>query len=267
MLKRRIIQTLSLLLYNADMAKFKTGSISKSQLKSVCVPGLNCYSCPGAIASCPLGALQSALAEGRVPFLVGGIILLFAVMFGRTVCGFLCPFGLIQELLYKIPSPKLPKNEITRRLTLLKYGFLAVLVIGLPLAAFVSQGYGAPFFCEFVCPAGTLEAGLPLVLANEGIRGAAGALFIWKLGVLAVIAALSVFCFRAFCRFVCPLGALYGLFNKYAVFGLHFNAASCIHCEKCIKKCKMDTKVVNDRECIRCGQCVNDCPSRALTHS
>jgi polyferredoxin len=211
--------------------------------------------------------LQNALAEGRVPFLVGGIILLFAVMLGRTVCGFLCPVGLAQELLYKIPSPKMQKNHITRRLTLLKYGFLAVLVIGLPLASFAAQGYGAPFFCELVCPAGTLEAGLPLVLTNEDIRGAAGILFIWKVGVLIAITALCVFCFRAFCRFVCPLGALYGLFNKYAVFGLRLNEAVCNHCEKCVKHCKMDIKSVNDRECIRCGQCASACPSQALTHT
>jgi polyferredoxin len=265
LLKRRIIQTLSLLIYNAEIGNFKTGTISKSPLKNACVPGLNCYSCPGAIASCPLGALQNALSEGRIPFLAAGMLLLFAVMLGRTICGFLCPFGLFQELLYKIPSRKLQKNAVTRGFTLLKYALLAALVIGLPLAFFIVQGYGAPFFCEFVCPAGTLEAGLPIVLADENIS--AGYLFFWKLGLLAAVVLLSVFCFRAFCRFLCPLGALYGLFNKYKVFGLHFNEAACVNCGKCVKKCKMDVKSVNDRECIQCGKCVNECPSFALTHT
>ena len=154
---------MAMLLYNADIRNFKTGSISRSPLKNGCVPGLNCYSCPGAIASCPLGALQNALAEGRFPFFVTGLLLLFGITLGRAVCGFLCPFGLIQELLYKIPSPKAPKNTLTRKLALFKYGILALLVIGLPLAYFFIEGYGAPFFCEFVCPAGTLEAGVPLV--------------------------------------------------------------------------------------------------------
>jgi polyferredoxin len=260
-----MIQILSLLLYNADIGKFKTGAVSKSPLKNACVPGLNCYSCPGAVASCPLGALQTALAEGRFPFLAAGLILLFGLMLGRTVCGFLCPFGLLQELLYKIPSLKLLKSAVTRRLTRLKYLFLAVVAAGLPLAAFLVQGWGAPFFCEFVCPAGTLEAGLPLVLADASLRAAAGALFLWKLGVLAALAVLCVFCFRAFCRFVCPLGALYGLVNRYALFGLQVNAASCRHCGACVKNCKMDTAAVNDRECVRCGECAGDCPAGAIT--
>lgn len=264
MVKRRLIQTLSLLLYNADIANFKTGAVSKSPLKNACVPGLNCYSCPGAVASCPLGALQTALAEGRLPFLAAGIMLLFAVTLGRTVCGFLCPVGLIQELLYKIPSRKLPKSAFTRRLTLLKYGFLAVLVIGLPLAAFVARGYGAPFFCELICPAGTLEAGIPLVLAGPALRGAAGGLFLWKLAVLAVIMILSVFCFRVFCRFLCPLGAFYGIFNRWALFSPQIRKTACIHCGKCVNKCKMDTLTVNDRECIHCGKCIGECPGHAL---
>jgi polyferredoxin len=254
---------MSLLLCNADIVNFKTGSVSGSPLKNGCVPGLNCYSCPGAVSSCPLGALQNAIAEGRPPFLIGGILLLFAVTLGRTVCGFLCPFGLVQELLYKIPSPKLRKSAFTRRLTLLKYGFLAILVIALPLALFLGRGYGAPFFCEFVCPAGTLEAGIPLVLADPALRGAAGGLFLWKLGLLAAIMALSVFCFRAFCRFLCPLGAFYGLFNRWAVFGLKIREAACTHCGKCVKKCGMDTLAVNDRECIHCGKCAGECPGRA----
>ena len=267
MVKRRLIQALSLLIYNADIANFKTGSLSKSPLKNGCVPGLNCYSCPGALSSCPIGALQNAIAEGRLPFLAAGFLLLFAVTLGRAVCGFLCPFGLVQELLYRIPSSKLPKNAVTRRLTLLKYGILAVLVVGLPLAAFLVNGYGAPFFCTFVCPSGTLEAGIPLVLADPALRGAAGGLFLWKLFVLAALAVLSVFCFRPFCRFLCPLGAFYGLFNRWALFNIQIRKAACIHCGKCVKECGVDTLTVNDHECVRCGKCIGECPGHALKYS
>jgi polyferredoxin len=256
-----------MLLSNGDIANFKTGSVSRSPLKNGCVPGLNCYSCPGAIASCPLGALQNALAEGRIPFFVAGLLVLFGIVFGRMVCGFLCPFGLIQELLYRIPSPKLRKNALTRKLSLLKYGFLAVLVIGLPGAFFFIQGYGAPFFCELVCPAGTLEAGIPLVLLNQALREMIGGLFFWKLALLIAIAALSVALFRCFCRFICPLGALYGLFNRYALLGMQVDGEICTHCGTCAKTCKMDTRIANDRECIRCGECRSDCPANAITHS
>jgi polyferredoxin len=186
---------------------------------------------------------------------------LFGVTLGRIVCGFLCPFGFFQELLHKIPSRKLRKTEFTRRLSLIKYVFLAVFVLGLPLAFFIFQGFGAPFFCEFICPAGTLEAGIPLVLADSALRNAAGGLFVWKIGLLAALLILSVFCFRPFCRFFCPLGALYGLFNKYAIFGLKFDESACTHCGNCVKKCEMDTKTVNDRECIRCAKCAGKCPA------
>jgi polyferredoxin len=239
--------------------------VSRSPLKRVCVPGLNCYSCPGAIASCPLGALQNSLAAGRFPFYVVGFLLLFGITLGRWVCGFLCPFGLIQELLYRIPSPKSRKSTLTRRLSLLKYGFLALPVIALPLGAFFVYGIGEPFFCKFLCPAGTLEAGVPLVLLNTAFRGLAGGLFFLKLTLLAALVALSVFIFRPFCRFFCPLGALYGLFNRYAIWGIHRDRGKCTNCGTCAKSCRMDTRIANDRECIRCGTCIRVCPAQALS--
>jgi polyferredoxin len=194
----------------------------------------------------------------------GGLLLLFGAALGRGVCGFLCPFGLIQELLYKLPSPKLRKNGLTRGLSLLKYGVLAVPVLALPLGAFLVYGYGEPLFCKFLCPAGTLEAGLPLMLLNAAFRELAGGLFFLKLSLLAVLAAAAVFIFRPFCRFICPLGALYGFFNRFALFGMRIREEDCTHCGKCAALCNMDTRRALDRECIRCGRCVGSCPSRAL---
>jgi hypothetical protein len=148
--KRRNIQGLSVLLYNINIAGFVRGTIFKGDVKGVCVPGLNCYSCPGAIVACPLGSLQAALGEARYkfPFYVIGILLLFGVLLGRGVCAFLCPFGLIQELLYKIPTPKLGKSKGTRRGSLLKYGILLVFVLLLPLFFLVWDGIGIPAFCK-----------------------------------------------------------------------------------------------------------------------
>jgi ferredoxin len=261
---RRRIQFLSLLIYNADLRGFVRGNVSRSPLKRLCVPGLNCYSCPGAAASCPLGALQNSLAQGRFPFFVIGLLMLFGLTLGRGVCGFLCPFGLIQELLHRIPSPKLPKTSFTRRLSLLKYGFLALPVLALPLGAFFVYSYGDPFFCKFLCPAGTLEAGVPLVLLNTALRSLAGRLFFLKLTLLILLVAAAVFVFRPFCRFICPLGAVYSLFNRHALFGMRLDEESCIHCGKCAAVCKMDTRRSLDRECIRCGECIGRCPVQAL---
>ncbi|MCD8036804.1 MAG: 4Fe-4S binding protein [Clostridiales bacterium] len=258
--KRKYIQLISALVYNANIKGFANGELYHGQLKSVCVPGLNCYSCPGAIASCPLGSLQNAVAVSgkRLPFYVVGTLLLFGVILGRTICGFLCPFGLIQELLHKIPLPKVGKSNITRKLSYLKYIILAVFVIIIPLAA------ASPEFCKYICPAGTLEGGIPIVSSNEQIAAMTGTLFNWKIFVLAVILIGSVFVYRGFCRFICPLGAIYSFFNRISVLGMKVDEDKCVHCGKCVELCKMDILKVGDRECIACGECIKVCGEKAI---
>ena len=170
--RRRVIQVLAAVLYNANVGDFLKGAIYRGNSKKFCVPGLNCYSCPGAIASCPLGALQASLnnVPTAVPLYLLGILLLFGALLGRAVCAFLCPFGLIQELLYKIPTKKLKKSAWTRRLTVIKYIVLVVMVIALPLYFLIVNGVVTPAFCKWLCPVGTLEGGVPLLIANEGLR-------------------------------------------------------------------------------------------------
>ena len=132
-MKRRLIQLCAALLYNLNLKGFAEASIYKGKSKGLCVPGLNCYSCPGAVGSCPLGTLQNALSamDRKLPFYILGVLLLFGVTMGRTICGFLCPFGLVQELLYKIPVPKIKKNRVTQELSKVKYVILAVFICGL----------------------------------------------------------------------------------------------------------------------------------------
>ncbi|HOV51232.1 MAG TPA: 4Fe-4S binding protein, partial [Candidatus Cryosericum sp.] len=129
----------------------------KGSSKAVCVPGLNCYSCPGAWGACPIGSLQAVFTRtaDRVSLYVAGLIALFGVFMGRLICGWLCPFGLVQELLYRVPSRKVRIGPT--RLRFLKYAVLAVLVIAMPILL-RSGAVGTPWFCKLVCPAGTLEA-------------------------------------------------------------------------------------------------------------
>lgn len=265
--KRRIIQLYAALLHNANIKGFVTGEIFKGNSKNVCAPGLNCYSCPGAVAACPLGSLQNALAESKtkLPTYVLGIILLYCIIFGRTICGWLCPIGLGQELLYKIKTPKLKKNKVTRILSYFKYVLLFVLVIALPLI-YGLQNLPFPAFCKYVCPAGTFEGAIFLVSHpnNKSFFSMLDVLFTWKFVLLVVFIVASVFIYRFFCRFFCPLGAIYGLFNRLSILGVKVNKEKCTSCNKCITNCKMDVKTVGDHECIQCGECRKVCDANAI---
>ncbi len=266
--KRRLIQLYAALLTNANVKGFVTGQIYKGPLKNVCTPGLNCYSCPGAAGACPLGSLQNALASSgaRVPFYIFGIILLYGLLLGRWICGFLCPFGLIQELLHKIKTPKIRKSSATRVFSYLKYVILALFTIALPLI-YALRDFPLPAFCKYICPAGTLEGAMGLLAnrANTELLPMLGPLFTWKFVVLAAIVIGSIFLYRFFCRFLCPLGALYGLFNKISLLGIKLDKPKCTDCGACQAKCKMDIRHVGDVECISCGECMSACPTGAIT--
>ena len=214
------------------------------------------------MASCPLGSLQSSLANARfsAPYYILGTLLLFGLFLGRFICGFLCPVGLLQELLHRIPSPKLKKNRVTRALSYGKYVVLALFVIAVPLFQY------APGFCKYVCPAGTFEAGLPLVFRNKVLQSLLGRLFTFKVLILVLVLVLCVFCFRAFCRFVCPLGAIYSFFHLVSVFGVKVDTDRCTHCNACVNRCPMDIRKVGDRECVHCGDCIDVCPEKCIRY-
>ncbi|MBR6766946.1 MAG: 4Fe-4S binding protein [Clostridia bacterium] len=266
--RRRIVQLYAAILYNAHVKGFVKGTIYVGKSKSLCVPGLNCYSCPGAVGSCPLGALQNAVssAKTRTPFYVLGIVMLMGLILGRTICGWLCPVGFIQELVHKIPVPKIGKSRVTRLLSWLKYVILIVFVLILPLWNAL-KGFPLPAFCKYICPAGTLEGALGLLShpSNAGMKSMLGGLFTWKMIVLILIACVCVFVYRAFCRFLCPLGAVYGLFAKLAFIGVKVDMPSCVDCGKCISHCGMDIRQVGDHECIHCGECIGLCPTGAIS--
>ena len=269
---RSLFQILYTIVTNGYTYGFMSGKIYKGQLKYACVPGLNCYSCPGAVASCPLGALQNALNKRNfeVPFAVLGFFFIFGSLFGRFVCGWLCPFGLVQDLLHKIPLFKkrkqLPGHSIA------KYGKYITLA-GLVLigSAFLFTGFAkVPAFCKFVCPSGTLFGAIPLLSTNEALRGQIGGLFFWKLAALIAIVVVSVKVYRPFCQYLCPLGAIYGWFNKISLVQIHWEKETCISCRKCQAACPVNLspeQISVSAECIRCGKCVDACPAKCLRFS
>lgn len=257
-------------LTNGYLRGFAEGKIFTGSSKVVCVPGLNCYSCPGALGSCPIGALQAVMGSQKfqMSFYVFGFLMIVGALCGRFVCGWLCPFGLVQDLLYKIPGgKKLRKLPGDRWLKGLRFVVLALLVILLPLFVVDIVGQGQPWFCKYLCPSGTLFGGIPLVASNESLQGALGWLFTWKTAVLAVLLVLSVFVCRPFCRYLCPLGALYAPFNKFAFYRYQVENDLCTSCGQCQKACSFGIPVwqsPNSLDCIRCGDCQRACPTGAL---
>ena len=260
------------LLYNAHVKGFLEGEIYKSRTpttKGLCVPGFNCYSCPGAVGACPLGALQNAIGtvNKQIGFYVFGILMLYGLILGRTVCGWLCPLGLIQELLHRLPTPKLKKNRATRALSYLKYVILALFVVGITAWYGITHGVALPAFCKYICPAGTFEGAIFLLSnpANAGDFGMLNILFTRKFVIMLVIGLACVFCYRSFCRFLCPLGAIYGFFSKLAVVGVKVDPVCCNHCGACVRSCGMDVRHVGDHECIHCAKCMDVCNQKAIS--
>lgn len=262
------IQAGATLLTNIHLPNFFRGGIYQGKGKSVCVPGLNCYSCPAASGACPIGSFQAVVGSSKFGFsyYITGFLILLGVLLGRFICGFLCPFGWLQELLHKIPSKKLSTKKL-KPLTYLKYIILLLAVVLLPALAVNDVGMGDPFFCKYICPQGVLEGAILLSLVNEGIRAALGTLFVQKLFILLAAVALSILFYRPFCKWICPLGAFYALLNKISLLEIKRDEQKCVSCGKCAASCKMDVdvrKTPNHAECIRCGKCITACPAEAL---
>ncbi len=271
---RMWIQALFFVLTNGYVAGFLNAKIYKGNLKRICVPGLNCYSCPGALGACPIGALQAVISSSqyKISCYIFGFFLVVGTLLGRAVCGFLCPFGWIQDLVYKIPLGKkktgdkrknLPGHRI---LIWFKYVVLLVLVLLLPMFVKTEFGAGIPWFCKYLCPSGTLFGALPLSM-DEMIAQNMKGLFGWKFSILVVLLLLSLFYYRPFCKYLCPLGAVYGFFHKFSLFRLSVEEEKCVSCGKCEAKCKMGiapNRTPDSMECIRCGECVKECPTGAL---
>lgn len=236
---RHLIQVGALILYNANYL---------FSYKYCPVPGLNCYACPLAVGACPLGSLQHFMVIRRFPFFLMGFFLLIGSTVGRMVCGWVCPVGWLQEMIYKVKVKKVRISSGPFRY--LKYVVLVLLVLIIPYWA------RDPWFSK-LCFVGTIQAGIPLALSDAGIRAMIGGFFYFKLGLTAVTVASFLWIKRPFCRFLCPLGAIYSLFNGVSYLRLEVGEG-CSACNRCQTVCPVDIRVYenpNSPECIRCLEC------------
>ena len=268
--RRLLMQFGFFLLQNPFLNNFITGEIYQGELKRICTPGLNCHSCPAAAVSCPIGALQMFLAGVRqnISLYVTGLLLTFGVTFGRFICGYVCPMGLMQDLLHKIKTPKLILR--LKFLRYVKYAVLAVFVVLLPLVIrHEISGLGTTWFCAYICPSGTLFGAIPIVAVNNALHGLIGSQFFIKIAIAVIIIVLSVFILRIFCRILCPLGAIYSLLNKIAILHMQCDKSKCTKCKDCAKSCHIKIEPMdkpNAPECFRCGKCVSACSQKALKY-
>ncbi len=258
-LKQRISQLLSSILFNSAFSGFITGSIYQGKFKYLPCPGFNCHSCPSALLACPIGAIQLFVSFGayHVSFYLLGFLGSIGAVGGRIVCGWACPFGLMQDMLYRIRLPKIKVPEIMRKM---KFFILFFVVLG--VAYYTKE----PWFCKF-CPMGTLEAGIPLVSMNADLLQLTGWLFCLKISILAGFAVWMTVSKRPFCQTVCPLGAIYSFFNKISFLRLKVNKKKCIKCNLCADVCPVDIKIYQEgggsANCIRCFRCTK-CPAEAI---
>lgn len=233
-----------------------------SKLHGICGPVFQCYSCPLATFACPIGVIANFSALHVFPFLAVGILVAVGALVGSFVCGWACPFGFFQDMLDKIPFPKF---KLPRWTGFIRYAVLVGLVLVIPFL----YGVEHPLFICSVCPVGALEAAAP----DMAGKALAGISWSWPSTAKIVITVLVVvaifFTARPWCRLFCPLGAIYGLFNRVSVFFLKFKAKDCIDCGLCRKTCRYgvnpDLKA-HDSRCIRCLECMS-CPTAALQPS
>jgi polyferredoxin len=285
------IQLLSTLITNNWLTRQFTKGIP-------CI-GFNCYACPLAAVACPIGSIQYFVGLGQVPWYVLGVVGLVGALGGRLACGWLCPFGWFQELLYKLPVPKWmvqPRDRAKGWLVLavtLGYAagfwlmlpfaiastvlFALYLIAGLALYAFLglSRVFALgglvlvvawithePWFCK-ICPAGMLEGGIPQVLLDAELRLWIGPLYWLKFVTLALFVAWMAVTQRPFCRWVCPLGTFWSLFNRWSTLRLAVDNNACIQCDRCWGVCPVQIRIYHDANtgsCVRCMRCIDVCP-------
>lgn len=220
-------------------------------------PAFFCYGCPWAAFSCPIGSLQTFTAIGPFPFYTIGLLGIFSLALGRFWCGWVCPFGTVQDLVTRIRS----RSDVVSLppIPWLKY----LSLVGILIAAWIAA---ETLFCK-VCPSGSLFAAIPHRIAN-GDKFDFGTFFYIHLVTLGVALILFVLFSRFWCRYLCPLGAIFGAFNRISILKIKMDKHLCTNCEQCLKVCPANLSDVEQigcsSDCIQCGKCIETCPVDAV---
>ncbi|MGH4139726.1 4Fe-4S binding protein [Clostridium sp.] len=220
---------------------------------------------PSIHALCPFGGLESLYTlfttGGFIGKIFSGTIILFAItlviaiIFRRSFCGLICPFGAIQEFFGKLGQKIFKKKfimpaKIDKPLRYLKYVILAITIF----YAWKTAGlWMAPY------DPWSAYAHLPEGISSVWAESAIGLI------ILIITVVGSLIYDRFFCKYLCPMGAFYAIVGKFSPYKVVRNENKCIDCGICSKKCPVNIDVqhlseVKSAECISCQTCVLNCP-------
>ena len=219
-------------------------------------PSLYCYGCPFSLFACPIGVLQNFVASGQVPFFTLGSLGVYGMLVGRAFCGWACPFGALHDLVSYFNGEK---SFEAPRYWYLKYMVLFILLV-------LSWITLDTVFCKF-CPSGSLFAAIPFFILHP--NSSFSTFFYVHILTLIATLILAYLIVRFWCRYLCPLGAIHGMFNKVSLLDIRFDDKKCTECKACLKVCPMGIvqveNISNSTDCTICGRCVEKCPERALS--
>jgi ferredoxin-type protein NapH len=258
--KRTLIQALCLLFLHSSWAPLLAIlRWNGSELKFLCNPVLSCHSCALAWFACPVGVFAHYSAYHRFPYLAGGMVLALGFLIGRLLCGWACPFGFLQDLIYRIRSKKI---ELPGWTSNVKYAVLFLMVFLFPWFLGAETIFS---FCRY-CPASALQVTVPDLIGGGELSVFGGI----KLAILAGVLALVLVAERGFCRVLCPIGALLAPLNFLSFWVVGVPKGECLECEKCNKACPTHVnpssrieKGINPNralDCIVCHECQPACP-------
>lgn len=249
---RRFFQLLSVLALNASWGP---------DAKWLCMPVLNCHSCALSFFACPIGVFSHFAGWHLFPFIALGTVLLLGAMLGRLFCGWVCPFGFLQDMLHKLPGPKIRLPAWT---SYIKYVVLILGVFVLPFALGANTWFS---FCR-ICPASALQVTIP----NFVMKGLPQQILpmVVRLAFLLVIIELAILSSRAFCKMLCPIGAILSPLNYVSLWAIKRPTENCVSCGKCDAICPADgapssrvstgENANREADCIVCHDCQKICP-------
>lgn len=254
---RLSVQIAALIALNLQFLHIWFPKLTLTGMQGICAPVFYCHGCPWAVMACPLGVIVTFLRFGLVPWLAIGILALVGTFGGRFICGWLCPFGWMQDMLYKIRTRK---YSIPSQLKYVKYAVLALFVVAIPYLLPDKRAS----FCD-ICPSGVIEALIPYAIignwdVSSGYFSGFNQLFWIKITITVSVILFAIFVSRGFCRAFCPLGAIFAIFNRVSLFRYSLTFHKCNGCGACAKVCPVEidpVKEINDPECIRCYECTN----------